>query len=207
MLADSGLPKFLWGYLMFTAAFLGNRAPHSAIGMQSPYRLLHGTEADLRLLRVVGARASVHIEKHSQNLELKAVEGRLVGYSNNSKSYRIYTPVIRCIMESRNVIFIETPSRLLPPPSEVSHTQLLPSSNATNVHIYTTDDFLRGLRDYTSVLEPLTSASVDHLTAGGLSMNPPVAELLDRISDITRRDILAVGAAGLPLEGLKSGGS
>ncbi|CAN0238673.1 unnamed protein product, partial [Laminaria digitata] len=26
MLADSGLPKFLWGESMFTAAFLGNRA-------------------------------------------------------------------------------------------------------------------------------------------------------------------------------------
>ena len=40
MLADSGLPKFLWAEMMFTAAFLGNRAPHSAIGMQSPYNCL-----------------------------------------------------------------------------------------------------------------------------------------------------------------------
>ena len=125
-LTDSGLPEFLWGELMFTTAFLGNRAPHSAIVMQSPYKLLRGTEPDLRLLRVIGARAFVHIEMHSQKLELKTVEGRLVGYSNNSKSYRVYDPVIRRIMESRNVIFIETPSRLLPPPSEVSHTQLLP---------------------------------------------------------------------------------
>ena len=45
-----------------TAAFLGNRAPHSAIGIQSPYKLLHGTEPDLRLLRVIGARAFVHIK-------------------------------------------------------------------------------------------------------------------------------------------------
>ena len=35
---------------MFTVAFLGNRALHSAIGMQSPYNMLHGTEPDLRLL-------------------------------------------------------------------------------------------------------------------------------------------------------------
>ena len=54
-----------------------------------------------------------------------------MGYSNNSKSYRVYDQVIRRIMESRNVIFIETPWRLLPPPSEVSHTQLLPSSNTS----------------------------------------------------------------------------
>ena len=82
MLADSGLPKFLWAELMFMA-FLGNRAPHSAIGMQSPYKMLHGTEPDLKLLRVIGARAFVHIETCSKHLEFKAVEGRQVGYSNS----------------------------------------------------------------------------------------------------------------------------
>ena len=54
MLTKRGLPKFLWGELMFTSAFLGNSAPHSAIGMQFPYKMLHGTESDLRLLRVIG---------------------------------------------------------------------------------------------------------------------------------------------------------
>ena len=172
--------------------FLGKKAPHSAIGMLSPYKVLHGTELDLRLLRVVGARAFVHIEKPSPTLDVKAVEGRLVGYTNNSKSYRVYNPVIQRIMESRNIIFIETLPRLLPPPSEVSHTQPLPSSNATGIYNYTTDgDFLRDLRDYPSVLEPLTSSSADHITAGGLSMNPPEAKLLDRISNITGRDALA----------------
>ena len=114
MLADSGLSKFLWGELMFTAAFLGSRAPHSAIGMQSPYKMLHGTEPDLKLLRVIDARAFVHIETYSKKLELNAVEGRLVGYNNNSKSFRVYNPATRRIMESRNVIFIETPSCLFP---------------------------------------------------------------------------------------------
>ena len=51
--------------------------------------MLHGTEPDLRLLRVIGARAFVHIETYSKKLELKAVEGRLVGYSNNNKIYRV----------------------------------------------------------------------------------------------------------------------
>ena len=64
VLADSGLSKFLRGELMFTAAFLGNRAPHSAIGVQSPYKMLHGTEPDLRFVRVVGARTFLHIETY-----------------------------------------------------------------------------------------------------------------------------------------------
>ena len=33
MLADSRLPTFLWGELMFTAAYVGNRASHSAFNM------------------------------------------------------------------------------------------------------------------------------------------------------------------------------
>ena len=47
MLADSGLPQFLGGELMSTAAFLGNKGPHSAIGMQSTYKMLHGMGPDL----------------------------------------------------------------------------------------------------------------------------------------------------------------
>ena len=130
-----------------------------------------------------------------------------MGYSNNSKSYYVYNPLTRRIMESRNVVFIETASRLLPPPSDVAHTQRLPSSNVTDVHNYSTDDdFLRDLRDYTSVLKPPTSASADHITGGGLSANPSVTKLLGRVSDITRRGILAEGAAGLPLEGFMFGG-
>ena len=49
---------------MFTAAFLGNRAPDSAIGTQSPHQMLHGTEPDLRFVRVVGARTFLHIETY-----------------------------------------------------------------------------------------------------------------------------------------------
>ena len=113
MLADSGLPTFLWGELMFMAAYVRNRAPHSALNMQSPYKMVKGTDTDIRILRVIGARAFVYIERRTKNLPLEAVEGWLVGYSSNSKSYRVYNPVTRCIMESRNVIFFDTPLGLL----------------------------------------------------------------------------------------------
>ena len=69
---------------MPTAAFLVNRPPHSAIAMQSPYKLLRGMQPEFRLLRVMGARTLVYVETDPQKLELNAVEGRLVGYSNNT---------------------------------------------------------------------------------------------------------------------------
>ena len=79
---------------MFTAAFLGNRAPDSATSMQSPFKKLNGTESDLRLHRFVGATFLVHIEACTKKLELRAVEERQVGFSNNSNSYRAFRPPI-----------------------------------------------------------------------------------------------------------------
>ena len=112
------------------------------------------------------------------------MEGRLVGYSNNSKSYRESNPATRRIIESQNVIFIATPSRLFPPPLEETSQQVNPPSNGMDDHNYITDeDFLRGLCNYTSILEPLPGASADHIVVDGLSDNPPVAELLERISE------------------------
>ena len=52
------------------------------------------------------------------------------------------------------------------------------------------DDFLRDLRSYTSVVDHPESASTDHVTASRRSENTLVVKLLDRISAITRRDLL-----------------
>ena len=111
----------------------------------------------------------VHIEMYSKELELKAVEGRLVGYSNNSKSYRVYNPATRRTTESRSVIFIETPSRLFPTPLEETSKQVnLPSSGMDDHNYITDNDFLRDLHDCTCTLEPIPGASADHNAVGGL---------------------------------------
>ena len=71
-------------------------------------------------------------------------------------------------------------------------------------HKYITDDdFLRDLRSYMSVVDHPGSASTDHVTANRRSENTLVAELLGRISAITRRDLLEDGA--LPGEASPTG--
>ena len=101
-------------------------------------------------------RVFVYMETYFKTLELTAVEGRLVGYSNSSKSYRVYNSATRRVVESRNVFLIETPSRLFSPPLEVTSREANPPRNGMDDYTYVTDDdFLRDLRDYTSVLEPL----------------------------------------------------
>ena len=70
------------------------------------------------------ADAALWHRRHTKKLYVRVVEGRLVGYSSKSKSYRIYSPVARQIVESSNVVFIETPLQLIPPSTEESSVQV-----------------------------------------------------------------------------------
>ena len=63
-----------------------------------------------------------------------------MGYSNNSKSYRVYNPANLRIMESSNDIFMETPSRLFPLSLEETSRQISPPSNGMDDHNYIADD-------------------------------------------------------------------
>ena len=104
---------------MQTAVYLINRAPHASLAGETPYKALYGKDTNLGHLRAIGARAFVHVETHTKKPEHRAWEGRLVGYSMERKSFRIYNASTRSVRESRNVIFIETPS-VLPEPDLVS---------------------------------------------------------------------------------------
>ena len=108
---EGNFPKFMWGELLFTAAYIANRSPHSSLGGQTPYFKLHNKHADLSFLRAIGSRSFVHTEVYTSKFEDKAWEGMLCGYSTNSKAYRVYNPSTRRVVESRNVTFIETPPR------------------------------------------------------------------------------------------------
>lgn len=82
----------LWGEMFSTAVFISNRSPHSALGGVSLYFKMYNKEADMAILRAIGARASVHIEKHTPKLGDEAWERKLCGFRHNSGAYRIYNP-------------------------------------------------------------------------------------------------------------------
>ena len=61
-LVDSDLPPNLWGEYILTAAYLCGRVPHLALQMETPHKVLYGKDADLSHLKIIGARAFVHIK-------------------------------------------------------------------------------------------------------------------------------------------------
>ena len=125
MRVDSGLPPILWGKLIMAASYICNRIPHSALNMKMPYKKLYGKEADLSHFKIIGARAFVHI-KNPNKLGHTSWGGMVCGFSETeSNSYRIWNPKTSRVVESRNVVFIETSPNQLPAARRLSPQQYI----------------------------------------------------------------------------------
>ena len=71
---------------MKTAVNLSNRTPHAALQNGTPYKALYGKGAYLGHLRVIGPRAFVYEEVHTNKLEHR------VGKAGSSDSARKASP-------------------------------------------------------------------------------------------------------------------
>ena len=143
---------------MQTAVFLSNRSPHAALNNGTPYKALYGKDAYLGHLRGIGSRAFVHHETYTKKLEHRAWEGRFVGYSMDSKSYRVYNAEARRVQESQSVIFVNTPS-VMPPPDVGGYDD--------GEFTYDGHDMVRDVRNYT------LNHSIDSLSSDYADGDPP----------------------------------
>ena len=175
MLADFTLPSLFWGELMHTAVYLSNRTPHAVLHNGTPYKALYGKHAHIGHFGVVGARAFVHDETHTKKLESRSWERRLVGYSLDSKSYRLYNAQTRRVQESRNVILIET----TPAPPSLDERGF----DDGEFTYADQNDIIRDVRNY------ITNHSVDALSPNHTVGDPSVLELLEDISTANNRDL------------------
>lgn len=57
---------------MQTAVYLANRVPHASLGETTVYKCFSSKEANLEYLRVIDARAFVHVETYMKNLDPQA---------------------------------------------------------------------------------------------------------------------------------------
>eukprot|EP00253_Pinus_taeda_P007311 PITA_07311 len=108
MLHDQNLPKFLWEEVVNTVVYVQNRSPHQALDFKTPKEVFTGKKPDVSHFRIFGCLVYFHVSKEKRN-KLKAFgkNGIFVGYSENSKAYRIYMPGQRDVEVNRDVTFDE----------------------------------------------------------------------------------------------------
>ncbi|GJV22040.1 putative ribonuclease H-like domain-containing protein [Tanacetum coccineum] len=109
MLADSKLPTTFWAEAVNTACYVQNRVlvvkPHN----KTPYELFHGRTPTLSFMRPFGCPVTIlNTIDHLGKFDGKANEGFFVGYSLNSKAFRVFNSRTRIVEENLHIRFSES---------------------------------------------------------------------------------------------------
>src|SRR5215471_4504867 len=133
ILIDDGLPKNLWAEAKRHSIWLRNRVPTRALpNGKTPHEMGTGEKPNLSNLRQFGCTAWVK-NLDAGKLDPRTVEGRFLGYDEESKGYRIYWPQKRSVTVERDVYFDENEA-LKPETTQIeggNDTRTIPSVSST----------------------------------------------------------------------------
>ncbi|GJT35433.1 putative ribonuclease H-like domain-containing protein [Tanacetum coccineum] len=108
MLADSLLPIPFWAEAINTACYVQNRVLVTKPHNKTPYELLIGRTPTVSFMRPFGCPITIlNTLDHLGKFDGKADEGFLVGYSINSKAFRVFNSRTRKVEENLHVNFLE----------------------------------------------------------------------------------------------------
>jgi hypothetical protein len=106
MMFDQDLPNYLWEEATSIAIYIQNMCPHAIFKEKTPEEVFSGIKPEVCNLRIFGCPMHIHVPKENRtNMEPLSKKGVFVGYSENSKAYRIYVPGQRKIEVRRDVNF------------------------------------------------------------------------------------------------------
>lgn len=110
MLAEQDLPLKLWAEAVYAASYLQNRLPSKAIEEDvTPIEKWCGHKPHVTHMRKFGSICYIHVsDQKRRKLDVKAKRGIFVGYSNQSKGYRVLILENEKIEVSRDVEFEES---------------------------------------------------------------------------------------------------
>ena len=103
-----GFPKFLWAEAVATAVYLLNMSPTKLVHRKTPFEAWFGFRPSATHLKIFGCIAYAHIPvEKRRKLNDKNKKFIFIGYSNETKGYRLYNPLTKKLTISRDVIFDE----------------------------------------------------------------------------------------------------
>nr|GEW86759.1 hypothetical protein [Tanacetum cinerariifolium] len=114
MLVDSKLPTTFWAEAVNIACYVQNRVLVTKPQNKTPYELFHGRPPAISFLRPFGCPVTIlNTIDHLGKFDRKANEGFFVGYSLNSKAFRVFNSRTRIVEENLHVRFSEnTPNNV-----------------------------------------------------------------------------------------------
>ncbi|GJZ99011.1 putative ribonuclease H-like domain-containing protein [Tanacetum coccineum] len=108
MLADSFLPNTFWAEAVSTACYVLNRVLVTKPHNKTPYELLTGKIPIISYIRPFGCHVTnLNTIDHLGKFLRKSDEGFLVGYSLQSKDFRVYNLETKRVEENLHITFLE----------------------------------------------------------------------------------------------------
>ncbi|GAU29902.1 hypothetical protein TSUD_379930 [Trifolium subterraneum] len=111
MIAGRGVPKVFWPEAVKWATHIMNRSPTLSVKDITPEETWSGIKPSVHHFRVFGCIAFAHVlDKQRTKLDDKNIKCVHLGVSDESKAYKLYDPIKKKIIISRDVIFEENHS-------------------------------------------------------------------------------------------------
>ncbi|GJY24206.1 putative ribonuclease H-like domain-containing protein [Tanacetum coccineum] len=108
MLADSLLPTVFWAEAVNTVCYVLNRVLVTKPHNKTPYELIIGRPPSISFMRPFGCPVTIlNTLDPLGKFDGKAEEGFLMGYSVNSKAFRVFNSQTRKVEENLHVNFLE----------------------------------------------------------------------------------------------------
>ncbi|GJY61137.1 putative ribonuclease H-like domain-containing protein [Tanacetum coccineum] len=108
MLADSFLPNTFWAEAVSTACYVLNRVLVTKPQNKTPYELVTGKIPIISYIRPFGCHVTIlNTIDHLGKFDGKSDEGFLVGYSLQSKAFRVYNLETKRVEENLHITFLE----------------------------------------------------------------------------------------------------
>ncbi len=120
------MPKNFWPDAVQCAVYLLNRCPTKSLNAMTPYEAWSAYKPSVSHLRIFGSIAYIKVpEARRTKLEDKGEKCILLGYSDMTMGYRLYNPLTKKIIFSRDVIFEENESWVWEQPETSSNAELI----------------------------------------------------------------------------------
>ena len=111
MLCEKQVPREFWPEAVNWTVYVLNRSPTSAMKEKTPEEAWSNVKPSVEHFRVFGCIGYVHIpDQKRKKLDVKSIKCVLLGLSSESKAYKLYNPITKRIVVSRDVVFDENAS-------------------------------------------------------------------------------------------------
>jgi hypothetical protein len=107
LLFQSNLPKFLWCEALSTSNYIRNRCISESIQNNIPYSLWYGRNPNISYLKSFGSLTYVlNKSPNKKKLDERSAPYYLIGYDENSKTYRLYNKTTRKVIKSKDIVVV-----------------------------------------------------------------------------------------------------